>query len=149
MAKEQIPITPLIVTWARSRAGYSLEEASKIFKKIEAWEAGESFPTYRQLEQLADKFKIPVAVFFFPNPPSVPPIAESFRTLPEPQFSEIPRRIQFLLRKAKALQLNLKELNSGVNPAPRLITRDLSFRRDVQVAKMAQDVRNYLGVTIE
>jgi Zn-dependent peptidase ImmA (M78 family)/transcriptional regulator with XRE-family HTH domain len=149
MAKEEIPITPSVIAWARARAGYSLEEAVRHFKKIEAWEAGESYPTYPQLERLADKFKLPVAAFFFPEPPDIPPIAESFRTLPDTQFSEIPRRIQFLLRKAKALQLNLAELNQGTNLAGRLITRDLSFEPDVQAKAMAQSVRDYLGVTLD
>ena len=149
MAKEEIPITPAIVTWARTRAGYSLEEAVRTFKNIEAWEAGTSFPTYPQLERLADKFKLPIAVFFFPQPPDVPRIAESFRTLPETQFSEIPRRVQFLLRKAKALQLNLAELNPAGNPSQRLITRDLSFTPNVQIEVMAQQVREYLAITLD
>jgi Zn-dependent peptidase ImmA (M78 family) len=148
MASEEIPVTPSVIAWARTRAGYSLEEASEIFKKIGAWEAGESFPTYPQLELLADRFKLPVAVFFFPEPPAVPPIAESFRTLPEPQFSEIPRRVKYLLRKAKALQLNLIELNQSNDPAQRLITRDLSFSSNVSIEVMALRVREYIGINL-
>ena len=142
-------MTPAVITWARERAGFSITEASETFRKIEAWEAGESFPTYPQLEQLADKFKLPIAVFFFPAPPSIPPISESFRTLPEPQFEEIPREVRLLLRKAKALQLNLAELNQGINPAERLITHDLSFPTNVSINEMARRVRKYLGVTLE
>jgi Zn-dependent peptidase ImmA (M78 family) len=149
MAKEEIPITPSIVAWARARAGYSLDDARKLFKNIDAWEAGKSFPTYPQLEQLADRFKVPVAVFFFPGPPDLPPINETFRTLPEAQLSEMPRRIKLLLRKAKALQLNLGELNQAGNPAKRLITRDLKFQTTVNVQDMAREVRKYLGVTLD
>lgn len=149
MPKEQIPVTPALITWARVRAGYSLEEAQNTFEKIDAWENGKAFPTYGQLEILADKFKLPIAVFFFPEPPKVPPISESFRTLPEPQFSEIPRQVRFLLRKAKAFQLNLAELNYGRNPAARLITRDLSFPPTVTISEMVDRVREYLGITLE
>lgn len=129
----------------------SIEEARRIFKKIEAWEDEGSyiFPTYPQLEQLADKFKVPIAVFFFPEPPNIPPISESFRTLPEPQFEEFPREVHFLLRKAKALQLNLAELNQGKNPVEHLITLDLSFPTNVTIDEMARRVRDYLGVTVE
>jgi hypothetical protein len=42
MAGEQIPVTPALITWARERAGYSIEEAAQKFKKIAAWEASES-----------------------------------------------------------------------------------------------------------
>jgi len=149
MAREEIPVTPSVITWARERAGFSLDEASEIFRKIAAWEAGDSFPTYSQLEQLADKFKLPIAVFFFPEPPTTPPIAESFRTLPEPQFSDIPRRVKFLLRKAKAFQLNLNELSRGANPANRLITRDIRPRQNESVDAMAARVRAYLGVSLQ
>jgi len=149
MAREQIPVTPAVITWARERAGFSIIEASRDFRKIEAWEAGESFPTYPQLEQLANKFKLPIAVFFFPAPPVIPPISKTFRTLPEPQFEEFPREIHLLLRKATALQLNLAELNQGKNPAERLIAHDLSFPTNVSINEMARQVREYLGVTLE
>lgn len=149
MSREEIPITPALITWARERAGFTVNEATVSFKKIEAWEAGASFPTYPQLEQLADKFKLPIAVFFFPEPPDVPPISESFRTLPDTEFAKIPRRIGFLLRKAKALQINLAELGQGQNPAERLITRDLNFPDNIAIEDMARQVREYLGVSFE
>jgi Zn-dependent peptidase ImmA (M78 family) len=149
MSREQIPITPSVVTWARARAGYTLDEARADFRQIESWEKGESFPSYPQLEKLADKFKTPIAVFFFPEPPDLEPISNSFRTMPEPQFDQISRRVRFLLRKAKALQINLAELNDGRNPADRLITRDLAFPVNAPIATMAARVREYLGITLE
>ena len=44
MAREEFPINPAIVTWARERAGYTLVEARSKFRRIEAWEIGESPP---------------------------------------------------------------------------------------------------------
>lgn len=148
MAREEIPINKELVAWARKRAGLSLGEAAEKFGNIEQWEAGTAYPTYPQLERLADEFKVPIAVFFFPEPPRTPPIRESFRTLPDTEFEHIPRRVGFLLRKAKALQLNLVELTEGRNPAPRLITRDLRFPDTVSLDVMASRVRDYLGVTL-
>jgi DNA-binding transcriptional regulator YiaG len=57
MRYEELPITPALIKWARARAGISVEEASKTFKRIQAWEDGQAFPTYPQLELLADAFK--------------------------------------------------------------------------------------------
>lgn len=148
MTNEQIPITPAIITWARKRAGFTLEEALEDFSKIGAWEAGESNPTYPQLERMADRFKLPIAVFFFPAPPDLPPVSETFRTLPETVFDRIPRRVKFLLRKAQALQLNLEELCNGINPAPRLITNDINVRTDTRVEDFANTVRDYIGISI-
>ena len=150
MAKrEEIPINPQIVAWARKRAGFNEQEAAKKFPKIAAWEAGTALPSYPQLEQMAEAFRIPIAVFFFPQPPAVPPIQETFRTLPETEFEQLPRRIQQLLRKAKAFQLGLYELCQGRNPAARLITREVEFTARMSVDTMAERVRNYLGVSLE
>ena len=146
---DTLPITPAVVRWARERAGYSVDDAKRVFKKIDAWEAGDSAPSYPQLEQMAEKFKCPVAVFFFPEPPDVPAVEKSFRTLTADDFAAIPRTVRLLLRKGQAMQLNLAELNDGVNQAPRLITRDLKFSPSIPLEKIAAEIRDYLGVSVE
>lgn len=149
MARETLPITPSVLKWARERAGHSIDEIKKDFTGIEEWEAGVSGPTYPQLERLSEKLRLPVAVFFFPAPPNVPPIRESFRTLSDSDFEALPPRVKLMLRRAKAMQLNLADLNDGRNPQSRMITRDLSFPVTVDVRLMASRVRNYLGVSVE
>lgn len=147
--KEALPVTPALIRWARERAGFSIDDASKVFKKIAAWEAGEGAPSYPQLEQMAEKFKTPVAVFFFPKPPDLPNVQKSFRTLTASDFEAIPRTVRLFLRRGQAMQLNLVELNDGKNPAPRLITRDIKVSPNTSLDALASEIRNYLGVTIE
>lgn len=147
--KEGLPITPAVVQWARERAGYSMDDAVRHFKKIAAWEAGEALPTYVQVEQMADRFKIPVAVFFFPKPPAVPPIEQSFRTLTAADFAAIPRTVRLFLRRGQAMQLNLAELNDSKNLAGRVISRDLKPSPNTSLDKIAAQVRDYLGVSID
>ncbi|MGB5850756.1 MAG: ImmA/IrrE family metallo-endopeptidase [Rhodanobacter sp.] len=147
--KDGLPITPAVVQWARERAGYSIDDAVRHFKKIATWEAGEALPSYAQVEQMAERFKIPVAVFFFPKPPQVPPIEQSFRTLTAEDFAAIPRTVRFFLRRGQAMQLNLAELNDSKNPAGRVISTDLKFSPDASLDKIAAKVRAYLGVSIE
>ncbi len=149
MAGERIPITGEVLRWARKRAGFSIEELLANFRDIEAWEKGTASPTYPQLERLAKAFKVPVAVFFFPEPPDIPRIQESFRTLPAAQFEILPRELIFLLRKAKSLQINLSELHEDRNPAERFILRDLHFTPDTKIPDMARRVRNHLGISLE
>ena len=149
MRFEPMPVNPEVIRWARAHAGFSLDDVRDTFKKIEVWEAGEASPTYPQIERLADKFRIPVAVFFFPEPPDVPPITESFRTLPEHELELMPPRMRLLLRKAKAYQLNLFDLTGGTNPSAKSITRDLSFNTNVSITTMVRRVRQYLDVSIE
>lgn len=126
-----------------------MDAATGDFRKIAQWEAGEDFPSYPQLEKMAEKFKVPVAVFFFPAPPDLPPIEETFRTLGPDQIAEIPPRVRLLLRKARTFQMGLEELNGGRNPAERLITRDLSFSPSDQTEEIAGEVRAYLGVSLD
>ena len=144
-----MPVTPGLITWARERAGFTRKAAAVTFKKIAAWEAGEAFPSYPQLEKLADTFKVPIAVFFFPEPPDLPSIKETFRTLGSEQFDQIPPRIRLLLRKALTFQMGLSELSGGRNLAERLITRDLTFQPNASIDTIANSVRAYLGVPIE
>ncbi len=82
MKYDPIPVTPSVVTWARKRAGYTLEDVVEKLKlkKIEQWEdvnEPEALPSYPQLEKMADAFRVPIAVFFFPEPPDLPPISET------------------------------------------------------------------------
>jgi len=147
--REFMPVTPELITWAREKAGYSLEEAEHCFKKMAEWESAVSSPTYPQLEIMSEKFKVPIAVFFFPEPPQIPSVSETFRTIPESEFDRMPHRIKTLLYKAKAFQISLAELTGNKNPAPKLITRDLQFKTSTSIDSMASKVREYLGVSLE
>lgn len=113
------------------------------------WESGRTGPTYVQLEDLAGRLKVPIAVFFFPAPPNVPPIEESFRTTGSEQFARLPPRIRILLRKARALQMGLEELHEGRSFSRRLITRDLAPGSFGSVAEVAPRAREYLGISVE
>jgi len=146
---EPLPVTPELITWAREHAGFSLDAAQRKFGKIGQWEAGEVLPTYPQLEGMAETFKVPVAVFFFPEPPKLPPLSGSFRTLGSGLFDEIPPGIRLLVRKARTFQIGLEELYEGRNPANRLITRDLDFKPSTPVEDIAAAVRDHLGITLE
>ena len=151
MARETMPINPVVLAWARVRAGYTVDDVGervKALSNIGAWEAGERQPTYPQLEKLADEFQVPVAVFFFPNPPDLPAIEETFRTIGSKQLGVIPPRIRLLLRWARAFQISLEELY-GRNSAQRLITRDASYDFDSDVSAIARDARDRLGIPIE
>lgn len=150
MPKERMPITPAVLTWARKRAGYKVDDlaAKSGFAEVAACERGQSKPTYRQLEKIAEVLQLPVAIFFFPNPPDWPPIEETFRTLGSKQFAELPPVIRLLLHKGRAFQLGLSELNDGRNPSARLITRNLKLSDDEPIAAAAARIREFLGVPL-
>lgn len=148
MSEAAMPITPAVLRWARERAGYSHEDLATKFPKIEAWEGDAAQPTYPQLERLARLFFVPSAVFFFPEPPDVPPIENSFRTLGSKQYETVPPGIRRLLHKARSLQTSLREL-FGHNHGETLITRELAYDADESVDVIADGLRFRLGVSLD
>lgn len=144
-------INPEILRWARETAGYRLDEVAgqATFKKVEAWERGSAYPTYKQLEGLASRYKRPLALFFFPEVPDEEAIESSFRSLPTSQLRALPASIKLKLRKGKVFQLNLHELTEGINPAPALITTVLKFTGSRNVKKWAVETRRLLGIDLD
>ena len=144
-------INPTIIKWARERSGYTLQEVAKSLNRdvatISDWESGEAAPTYVQLETLADKYKRPVAMFFFPEPPQEPDFVGQL-ALRTSEIEQLAPSIRILLRQARARQLSLMELNMGANPAEAKIFRDLYAKLDDSVAELAQRTRAYLGISV-
>ena len=140
-----------ILKWARERSGYTVEAIAAFLKKdvsiVNDWESGERALTYVQLEKLADKYKRPIAIFFFPEPPEEPNIAENL-ALRSSDNTPLEPRIHFLLRQAYARQLSLMELNMGTNPAETKIFHDLQARPNDSAIALAQQVRAYLNVDV-
>ncbi len=155
--REGIQVNGEMLRWARESIGLSIDEVvAKLKRKritnevVEKWEINEYKPTYVQLERLAyEVYKRPLAIFFFPEPPEEISPEESFRTLPEIEIEKLPSRIRLLMRKAYALQINLRELFDGRNPAKELITNYISFKTNETVAELANEVRQFLGVSLE
>jgi transcriptional regulator with XRE-family HTH domain len=70
VAKALTGLNPIVLQWARERAGYSLGNIALILKKdvgtIKGWESGVGSPSYGQLEKLAYQYyKRPLA--FYPK----------------------------------------------------------------------------------
>ena len=145
-------INPTIIQWARERSGYTLQEIAKSFKKdiatISNWESGAAAPTYVQLEKLADKYKRPVALFFFPEPPQEPNFADR-SALRSFEIEQLDPGIRILLRQAYARQLSLMELNMGVNPADTTVFRDLHPQLGDSPTELAQQTRAYLDISVD
>lgn len=137
-----------ILTWARKQAGYSHIEISNIIKKdVSKWENGEDYPTYSQLKKLSDKYKKPVAIFFFPEPPKLISIRSSCRTLPSNIADSLSPVIIRLLNKARVMQLNLYELHEDKNPSSIKIT-EFDFS-DFDYENVANNIRNILNISID
>ncbi len=153
MSNFVLGVNPKILKWARERAGYSLDNVAQAFGKdvqiISDWESGNNLPTYRQLEKLAYQlYKRPIALFFFPEPPTESEPKQSFRTLPDFEINNLSQDTRYAIRQAKAMQLALVELNNGVNPNKNKIFRDVQVNKNLDAKFIAKTIREYLDIPL-
>lgn len=153
--KDQVTVVqPAVLKWARESLGLTVHDVAKRLKKqpdlITAWEAGESFPTYSQLEKLAyDIYKRPIAVFFFPEPPAEKIHRKEFRTLPDEDLKKLSADTHLHIRKAHAYQLSLIETFDERNPSDEKIWRQIALSPTKPVPAQARAIREFLGVTLQ
>lgn len=144
-----ILINSKVLVWARETAGYHLEDLSRTFPKLSNWEKGVSYPTYLQLKALANKYKRPCAVFFFPEPPDEETIEKSLRALSEEDVRNLNPQVRFLFRKAKTFQIYLEELFS--DRYEEQINKISWLKMDIQNSPiiLARKVREIFSITLE
>lgn len=145
-------INPNILTWAREQSGFSLADIATYFKKdnqfIQSWEDGDSSPSFPQLEKLANKYKRPTALFFFPEIPQETSINQSFRTLPEQEIAYIKPHLRYIIREARVMQMNLFELNNGINPAKKQLLRLIDVNNK-SIEKVANELRSFIEISLD
>jgi Zn-dependent peptidase ImmA (M78 family) len=145
-------INPEMIIWARERNRLSVEDLAALMKKepaeIRKWEAGTEVPSYANLEALSYRhLKVPLALFFFPEPPSIEDPVSKFRRLPEYEFRRISTDTMQMMRVAQGYQESLIEFaNDGTQQ--RKLFRDLD-RRSMTVRELANKTREYLGITLK
>lgn len=117
-------INPALLTWARQRAGLSQEQAAKgagvAEVKLAAWEKGESRPTLRQAERLAQKFYVPFGYLFLSAAPQIDLELPDLRTVPGQPPGVPSPEFQDVLNDAWRKQEWFKEyrLEEGAAPLP-------------------------------
>ncbi|MBN2103717.1 ImmA/IrrE family metallo-endopeptidase [bacterium] len=77
----RVQINRKMFQWARERSGKTIPELTHKFPKFKEWEAGDVYPTLKQLEKFAKATYLPVGYLFLPDPP--------VETIPIPDFRTI------------------------------------------------------------
>jgi Zn-dependent peptidase ImmA (M78 family) len=145
-------VNPKIIIWARKRLGLSVEELAYELRRdpneVEMWERGEKGISYTTLSTLAySYFKLPLAVFFFPEPPEIDDPAKKFRRLPDCEFEKLSLDIRKKIFLAQAYQDSLSELLEETSE-PKRIYRELN-PQDYTLSRLALEIRKSLGITID
>ena len=148
-------INPEMLRWARERAGYSVEEVSRRRKvsseSVREWEAGRSYPTWRQLEQLAyNDYHRATGFFFLSFPPHEDDVAAEFRRLPSAMLEGLHPETLYAIRQARVRQEDLTLLLGQQGIGESFILRDSHDKIDSRYpVQLAAEVREQLGVGID
>jgi Zn-dependent peptidase ImmA (M78 family)/DNA-binding XRE family transcriptional regulator len=140
-----------LLAWGRKTARLDERAAAKRIgvsvDVLQAWERGETRPSFVQLRKLAEVYKRPVAVFYLPEPPTSFDAMRYFRQLPDAPPPETSPELTFQLREAESrrdVALDLAgQIDIEVKPFPLKAT--LHDTPEV----IAERVRAYLGTTVE
>lgn len=166
-------VNPEILIWARTTAGYDLEEAARRInlnaargvegsERLAHIEAGEVEPSEALLNRMAKQYRRPLLAFYLPGPPRPDDVGQDFRTLPE-RTDPTNAFLAALLRDVKARQSLTKELleddedtrpnrfvgsrhmREGPDQLADAIIHDVGFnRRTFRAARTVEDAFNYL-----
>lgn len=145
-------INPEILTWARERVGMTLDELSlktkRPLEEVQKWETGEKIPPYGRLEELAYRhFQVPVAIFFFPKPPTIEDPTKKFRRLPDYEIERFSSDTYKKILLAQSYQDSLPVVIKGYEPQKSVINEFIQPGKKPK--KLAEKVRKYLGISFE
>lgn len=144
-------VTPALVRWARTTAGFDVAVAAKKLKvataTLEAWEEGTKHPSLAQARRMVTLYKRPLAIFFLPEPPRGFTPLRDFRTisgLARPQESP---RLAIETRRAHQRREAALELAASLGEPPRAFGLTAALSRDPRT--VAADLRALLGVSLD
>jgi len=142
-----------IIAWARAQSRISIEDLALRMgrepSEIAEWENenGKTFPSLTCLEDLAYKhLKVPLAVFFFPEPPKIEKAETKLRRLPDCELIRFSPDTFAKIRLGMGYQNSLKELTADVQPRKRIFD-DISTV-GLTAKELARKAREYIGITI-
>ncbi len=148
-------INPDMLRWARERAGYSVEQVAHRRKvsseTVQQWEEGESYPTWRQLEDLAHKdYHRATGFFFLDTPPDENTVSAEFRRLPDRALAALEPDTLYAIRQARIRQDDLRLLFGTPAVGERFLLADLAGKANPDdPVRLASEVRESLELGLD
>ncbi len=143
-----VKINPLLLGWARQRAGLSREQLAQKGglahkpEAVQAWEEGRARPTFRQAQTLARALHVPLGYLFLSEPPATALPVADFRLLPEAERGKFSPELEDALNDALRKRDWLRDwrIQAGASPLP-FVGR---FGLHDSPEKIAADIRQTL-----
>lgn len=151
MAYAHALINPAMLRWARGRVGLDVSEAALAVgvkpEQFQRWEEGDAQPTFRQAQHVASALHAPFGYLFLTEAPADEPALPDLRTVggaPADRPSvDLLETVQHVMQRQAWFAEYLQE--QGAEPLP-FVGR---FNTSSNVARIAQDIRDVLGVDVE
>jgi Zn-dependent peptidase ImmA (M78 family) len=144
-------VEPDILKWARSTAGFSIEEAASSLQtkpeKVAAWEDGAESPSMSQLRKMAVAYKRLLSDFYLPAVPADDAIPHDFRRLPGEVAFRYSRALRYQLRLARQRRELALELAAELDDELPILSGRLRPDSDPETA--GAELRRMLGVTLD
>lgn len=137
-------IQPTLLVWARETAGYSIDAAAKKIhvsaEKLFACESGEQNLTFKQLQDAANVYKRPLALFFLPEAPALEASVQDFRLYREVANQPLAPAIHIEIRRARQHRDEAMELARVLESdlPPFSITATMQERPDDVAQKLSE-----------
>lgn len=140
-----VDVKPELIRWALERSGRSAETLSRALPKITEWQEGTVRPTFRQLQQLAQKTWTPLGYFFLPEPPEEKLPVPDFRTVGDTAIQRLSPNLIDTLHTMQRRQAWLREyqIENGQSRLPFIG----SARTTEDIHHVARQMRDVLGVS--
>lgn len=151
MAHPQAHINPNMLRWARGRVGFDLHAAAKAAhvkpEQLEKWESGDSRPTFKQAQNMAQALHAPFGFFFLQQPPTEPPLLPDLRTVGGAPVEKPSVNLQEAIKHTLQRQAWYAEYQQeqGTQPLPFVG----KFKAATNPRTVAADIRQVLGVDVE
>ncbi|MCK5024698.1 MAG: ImmA/IrrE family metallo-endopeptidase [Thermoplasmata archaeon] len=145
----KVEVEPAVFKWLRESSGWTKEEVAKRLKTsvgvVEAIEKGEWQPTLRQLKELSNAYKRPLATFLLSEPLPESPMPKDYRMLPGKK-DVFDKKTIHAIRKARGLQEIGAELLINVNESIKPQIKSLKISDNPE--STALDYREIFNISV-
>ncbi|MFH1004933.1 MAG: XRE family transcriptional regulator [Bacteroidota bacterium] len=139
-----------ILVWARTCVKLSVPLAAEKIgvnqEKLELWEKGDAYPTIKQLYKIAQVYKRPFALFYFPKPPKHFKLLKDFRKFQQ-QFL-LTENEEYILQKELLLFQQKRQIALDLYEQLEMEAPQFKIKGTVDETpeKLAKQIAGYLSI---